>query len=121
MSRRGSGVAGGRHQVDAVFSALSDPTRREVIRRLSQEGPTTATELAGRLPVTRQAVSKHLRALEEAGLVASTAEGRSRRYRLTPGPLADAMGWMADVGAGWDERLEALRQHLADGRRPRLV
>jgi len=108
-------------EVDAVFSALSDSTRREVIRRLSEEGPTTATELAGLLPVTRQAVSKHLSALEEAGLVASTAEGRSRRYRLTPGPLADAMGWMTDVGAEWEERLDALRRHVADGGRRRPV
>ena len=102
-------------QVDAVFAALSDPTRRSVIRSLSERGPTTATELAGELPVTRQAVSKHLAALEEAGLVSSSVRGRSRRYRLTPGPLAEAMGWMADVGAQWDDRLEALRRHLMTG------
>jgi DNA-binding transcriptional ArsR family regulator len=99
--------------VDAVFAALSDPTRRGVIRALSEEGPSTVTELAARLPVTRQAVTKHLDALEDAGLVAATAEGRSRRYRLTPGPMTRAMSWMADVGAEWDERLEDLRRHLA--------
>lgn len=99
--------------VDAVFSALSDPTRRAVIRTLSEHGPSTVTELAARLPVTRQAVAKHLDALEEAGLVGSTARGRSRRYRLTPRPMTRAMAWMADVGAEWDERLEALRGHLA--------
>jgi DNA-binding transcriptional ArsR family regulator len=102
-------------RVDAVFSALSDPTRRAVIRSLSQDGPFTATELATRLPITRQAVSKHLAMLEEAGLVSATTEGRRRRYRLTPGPLGDAMGWMADVGAEWDERLEALRRHVERG------
>jgi DNA-binding transcriptional ArsR family regulator len=101
---------------DAVFSALSDPTRREVIRRLSQEGPTTLGELAAELPVTRQAVSKHLAVLEEAGLVDASGDTRRRRYRLTPGPLADAMGWMVDVGAGWDERLDALRRHVERGR-----
>jgi len=101
---------------DAVFSALSDPTRREVIRRLSQEGPTTLGELAAELPVTRQAVSKHLVVLEEAGLVQSWGETRRRRYRLTPRPLADAMGWMVDVGAEWDERLDALRRHVEQGR-----
>jgi DNA-binding transcriptional ArsR family regulator len=102
--------------VDAVFAALSDPTRRDVIRCLSEEGPVTATELADRIPVSRQAIAKHLSSLEEAGLVVSTVEGRSRRFRLTPGPMREAMGWMADVGAQWDDRLEALRRHLASRR-----
>jgi DNA-binding transcriptional ArsR family regulator len=100
------------HGIDPVFSALSDPTRREVIRHLSEDGPVTLGELAAELPVTRQAVAKHLAQLEEAGLVAASAEGRRRRYHLTPGPLADAMGWMVDVGAEWDDRLEALRRHV---------
>jgi DNA-binding transcriptional ArsR family regulator len=102
--------------VDAVFAALSDPTRREVIRALSDEGPVTATELAGRIPVSRQAIVKHLASLEDAGLVASALEGRNRRFRLTPGPMREAMGWMADVGAEWDDRLEALRRHLSNRR-----
>ena len=101
--------------VDSVFSALSDPTRRQVMRCLA-EGPTTATELAERVPVTRQAIAKHLTALEDAGLVASELDGRARRYRLTPAPLTEAMGWMADVGGEWDRRLAALRRHLDDGR-----
>jgi len=100
-------------RVDAVFSALSDPTRRAVMRSLSDDGPSTLAELAARLPVTRQAVAKHLEALADAGLVAASAEGRSRRYRLTPRPMTEAMAWMTDVGAEWDERLDALRQHLA--------
>lgn len=104
-------------RVDAVFSALSDPTRRAVIRSLSDDGPSTATELGDRLPVTRQAVAKHLDALEEAGLVTSVLAGRSRRYTLTPRPMTEAMAWMADVGAEWDERLESL-QRLFDRRRP---
>lgn len=95
-----------------VFSALSDPTRREVIRRLSEEGPITLGELAAELPVTRQAVSKHLIVLEEAGLVEASGDGRRQRYRLTPRPLGDAMGWMIDVGAEWDERLGSLRRHV---------
>jgi DNA-binding transcriptional ArsR family regulator len=101
--------------VGAVFTALSDPTRREVVRRLVGEVSFTVTELASELPVTRQAVAKHLAVLEEAGLVSATTQGRRRRYRLTPGPLTDAMGWMADVGAEWDERLAALRNHLRGG------
>lgn len=98
-------------RIDAVFSALSDPTRRQVIRCLS-EAPGTATELAGRLPVTRQAVAKHLAALDEAGLVTGERSGREVRYRLTPSPMTEAVGWMTEVGAEWDLRLEALRKHL---------
>lgn len=100
-------------RVDAVFSALSDATRREVMRSLSEQGPSTLAEIAARLPVTRQAVAKHLVALEDAGLVVSSAEGRGRRFRLTPTPMTEAMAWMADVGGEWDARLEALRDHLA--------
>jgi DNA-binding transcriptional ArsR family regulator len=104
-----------RRDPDIVFSALSDATRREVIRALSDRGPQTLSELAAELPVTRQAVAKHLAMLEEAGLIAAGGNNRRRSYRLTPGPLADAMGWMVDVGAEWDERLERLRQHVEGG------
>ena len=102
-------------RVDAVFAALGDPTRREVIRLLS-EGPSTATELSSDLPVSRQAVAKHLAALDEAGLVSAERSGREVRYHLTPGPMADAASWLGDVGARWDRRLEALRRHLDDRR-----
>ena len=97
----------------AVFEALADPTRREVVRRLAQGGPATATELAGELPVTRQAVAKHLATLAEAGLVSSDRQGRETRFSFTPEPLADAVSWMADVGGRWDSRLEALQRHLS--------
>jgi DNA-binding transcriptional ArsR family regulator len=99
-------------RVDSIFSALSDGTRRDVLRSLTEDGPSTSTELAARLPVTRQAISKHLELLEDAGLVEASPEGRARRFHVTPGPLTDAMGWMVNVGAEWDERLEALRRHL---------
>jgi DNA-binding transcriptional ArsR family regulator len=98
--------------MDRVFFALADPTRREVIRRLSQEGPVTVSDLARELPVTRQAVAKHLAALDEAGLLSAEQVGRRKRYQLIPGPLAEAIGWMAEVGSEWDERLHALRRHL---------
>ena len=101
-----------RDRVDDVFAALSDATRRQVITRLAAEA-MTATELADVLPVTRQAVTKHLAMLAEAGLVASQRAGREVRYRLTPGPMTDAMAWLADAGAEWDERLGRLRRHLA--------
>ena len=96
-----------------VFSALADPTRRRVLGYLAEHETATATELAGLLPVTRQAVAKHLAALGEAGLVVAERQGRETRYRLTPDPLTDAARWIADVGARWDERLDALRGHLA--------
>jgi DNA-binding transcriptional ArsR family regulator len=97
----------------AVFAALADPTRRRLIGELGVRGSATATELAAELPVTRQAVAKHLAALSSAGLVDGLRSGRETRYRLTPRPLEDAARWMAEVGAEWDERLEALRRHLA--------
>ena len=99
-------------RVGAVFQALADPTRRAVVTQLSRSEAVTATELAAGLPVTRQAVAKHLAALAEAGLVSSVREGREVRYRLTPSPMRDTMSWMAAVGAEWDDRLEALRRHL---------
>lgn len=92
-----------------VFAALADPTRRRVLDELSKKGAASATELAGAMPVSRQAVAKHLAQLEEAGLVAGERSGRERRFRLTPGPMTDAVSWMADVGSQWDRRLDALR------------
>ncbi len=103
----------------AVFSALSDPTRREVIRQLSHAGPTTLAQLAAELPVTRQAVSKHLLVLEEAGLVQVSGDTRRRQYRLTPRPLGDAQGWLQDIADEWDERLDALRRHVERAERSR--
>ena len=108
--------------VDAVFAALSDPTRRAVIGRLAQE-PASASRLAGELPVSRQAVAKHLAALDRAGLVAARREGRETRYTLDPAPLGEAMAWMASVGAQWDERLARLarRARSCGGRRAYAV
>lgn len=96
--------------VDSVFAALADPTRRRVLDEVGRRRSATATELAADLPVTRQAVAKHLGVLATAGLVDGRRAGRETRYRVTPAPLGDAIGWMAQVGAEWDERLERLRQ-----------
>src|ERR687897_3470096 len=93
--------------VDAVFAALADPTRRAVMDRLARE-PAGASRLAGELPVSRQAVAKHLAALDRAGLVAARREGRELNYALNPKPMGEAMAWMASVGANWDERLARL-------------
>ena len=75
-----------------VFSALADPTRRAVLRAVAGRGTATATELTSEIDVTRQAVAKHLRILEDAGLVAPERSGREQRYRVTPAPFTDAAG-----------------------------
>jgi DNA-binding transcriptional ArsR family regulator len=101
---------------DRVFNALADANRRYVLEALAERDTATATELAAELPVTRQAVAKHLAALNDAGLVERRREGRETRYELTPEPLGEAMEWMAGVGAEWDARLSALRKHLGQRR-----
>jgi len=102
--------------VTDVFAALADPNRRHLLETLARH-ESTATELAADLPVTRQAVAKHLAALREAGLVDARRAGRETRYRLTPGPLAGALAWIGEVGGAWDARLESLRRHLAESPR----
>lgn len=99
----------------AVFAALADPTRRRVVRILAEEGTATATDLAGRLAVTRQAVAKHFAALSDAGLVTARRQGRETRYQLTPAPLTEAMDWIAQIGVEWDTRLAALKAMLSEG------
>jgi DNA-binding transcriptional ArsR family regulator len=101
--------------VTDVFAALADPSRRRLLETLARR-EATATELAADLPVTRQAVAKHLAALRDAGLVDAQRSGRETRYRLTPGPLEDAVAWIAEVGDAWDARLDALRRHLGPAR-----
>jgi DNA-binding transcriptional ArsR family regulator len=102
----------------AVFGALSDPNRRALLTEIAAHPAATATELASRMPISRQAVLKHLNALTEAGLLDRTRTGREVRYRFTPGPLSDAVDWMTSVGAEWDERLAVLRRQLGAGARP---
>jgi DNA-binding transcriptional ArsR family regulator len=104
---------------DAVFAALSDGTRRSLYAELGERGEATATDLARDLPVTRQAVQKHLGTLSGAGLVASRRSGREVLYHPTPAPMSEAMAWMAEVGALWDERLAALERRLTEGRAAR--
>ena len=87
-----------------------------MLETLAQRGSATGTELAAELPVTRQAVAKHLAALTAAGLVEPSRVGRETRYRLTPERLAEATAWIDRVGAQWDERLAALRDNVARGR-----
>ncbi len=93
---------------DAVFAALADPTRRRLIETLAGGGSATASSLAAGLPITRQAVAKHLAALGRARLVRPRRVGRETRYTLDVAPLSDAAEWITLVGAEWDERLAAL-------------
>ena len=91
-----------------VFDALGDPTRRHIVEALSRQ-VASATQLAADLPVTRQAVAKHLAALREAGLVESRRQGRETLYSVNAEPLDAAAAWIVRVGGEWDERLERLR------------
>ncbi len=108
--------AGTEARVGAVFEALADPTRRAVLRDVAEHGPRTATELASGLPVTRQAVAKHLAVLREAGLVVPERAGRETRFSATVEPLADASRWLARTGDAWDGRLRRLAARAEGGR-----
>jgi DNA-binding transcriptional ArsR family regulator len=96
-----------------VFTALADPTRRALLATLAADGPATVTDLADRLPITRQAIAKHLVLLADAGLVTpEPGERRRVRYRLHSAPVQVAQQFLAALAHEWDDRLEALRGHL---------
>ena len=107
-------VAYSRLMID-VFHAVGDPTRRELLERLRRDGPQSLSELARGLPMTRQAVTKHLDLLEEAELVRRRVEGRRRMHELRGAPLRALDDWLAPFEAEWDERLGRLRAHLRRG------
>ena len=95
---------------DDLWSAVGDPTRRRMLDLLLAGGAGTATTLSERLPVTRQAVSKHLVVLDRVGLVHVTPAGRERRYQVDEAQLARAVAQLADVGATWDARLRRIKR-----------
>lgn len=95
---------------DDLWSAIGDPTRRQLVDLLLADGGGTATTLSGRLPVTRQAVAKHLGVLDRAGLVHATPSGRERRYEVDEAQLARAVAQLASVGAAWDARLTRIKR-----------
>jgi DNA-binding transcriptional ArsR family regulator len=98
---------------EQVFVALADPTRRSILAALASDGPATATDLATRLPITRQAIAKHLVLLTEAGLVtAEPGERRRVRYRLHSAPMQVAQQFLAALARDWDTNLDALQKHL---------
>jgi DNA-binding transcriptional ArsR family regulator len=101
-----------KRELDAVFSALADPTRRAIIDRLAA-GETSVSELAEPFDISLVAVTKHLRVLEDAGLLHHSKRGRVRFCRLSPEPLRSADDWLARYRAFWSTRLDALAAHLA--------
>jgi DNA-binding transcriptional ArsR family regulator len=98
---------------DAVFVALADPTRRRLLERLAS-GPRSATGLAARFPLTRQAVVKHLGALADAGMVAKHRHGREVRYQLQSAPLGEASDWLTTLSARWEHRLLRLKRYVEE-------
>ncbi|CCF64075.1 ArsR/SmtB family transcription factor [Nocardia cyriacigeorgica] len=98
---------------EQVFTALADPSRRAILAELASAGPATATDLAARLPITRQAIAKHLALLSDSGLVIpEPGERRRVRYRLHSAPMQVAQQFLAALARDWDGRLEVLKDHL---------
>jgi DNA-binding transcriptional ArsR family regulator len=95
--------------VDEVLAALADPTRRRLLDVLAARSAASATELAGELPVTRQAVVKHLAVLDAAGLVTGRRLGREVRYEVRSAALDATARWMASLAADWDRRLARIK------------
>ena len=96
--------------VDSVFAALADPTRRQLLDLLGAEGELTATTLAERLPISRQAVVKHLAVLDAAGLVSGSRVGREVRYSVRPAALNATARWMDALALDWDRRLATIKR-----------
>jgi DNA-binding transcriptional ArsR family regulator len=97
-------------ELDQLWSAVGDPTRRRMLDVLLDRGEATATVLAGELPVTRQAVAKQLAVLDRAGLVEGRRQGREMRYAIRPQRLSAATRSMAQVATEWDARLSAIKR-----------
>jgi DNA-binding transcriptional ArsR family regulator len=95
---------------DDLWSAIGDPTRRRMLDLLLQAGDGTATTLSQQMPVTRQAVAKHLGVLDRVGLVRATPAGREKRYRVDDAQLARAAAQLSSVGSAWDARLQRIKR-----------
>ena len=101
-------------QLDATFSALADPTRRAILARLAEDGEVTVNALAEPFPVSVQAISKHLKVLERAGLITRGRTAQLRPSRLEGAPLRDAADWLEQYREVWEGRLDRLALHLKD-------
>ena len=103
---------------EGVFAALADPTRWRVLSLLGERGESTATSLAGELPVSRVAVVKHLAVLDRAGLVQGRRAGREVRYTVRTEPLDATARWMAGVASQWDARLATIKRMAEESPNP---
>lgn len=103
MSRQGAAV---------TFWALSDPVRLEILDHIADGTATTVTRLAASMPITRQAVTRHVQTLSEAGLVTGHKDGREQHYTVTRAPLDEAAGWLTSRAAAWDRTLERLASYV---------
>jgi DNA-binding transcriptional ArsR family regulator len=101
-------------QLDRSFSAFAHPVRRAIVARLAL-GPATVGEATGGLGVSKPAVTKHLKVLEEAGVVRRAVKGRTHRLSLEPQPLGDASEWLERHRLLWEAKFDAVERHLADG------
>ncbi len=100
--------------MDTIFSAVADPTRRQILERLRAHGPLSIKQLADPLPISRQAVTKHLDTLLNSGLVEMRKVGRERMHFLNPTPLQELEDWLRPYSEAWDRRLARLQQHLEE-------
>jgi DNA-binding transcriptional ArsR family regulator len=98
----------------ATLSALADPTRQQILELLSSHGALSASALAGRLPITRQAIAKHLHVLEAAGLVRPVRDGREVRFEVVASGAAEAAAWLTATAGRWQQRIDRLRR-LVEG------
>ena len=110
MSATASSTGGSAGVDDDLWSAVGDPTRRRMLDLLLVQGEATATTLGRQLPVSRQAVAKHLGVLDRVGLVHATAAGRERRYRVDEAQLGRAVSQLTAVGSAWDTRLQRIKR-----------
>ena len=102
-------------QLDNTFHAVSDPTRRAILKMLTNR-QARVTEIAKSFPVSLNAISKHLKVLEQAGLIHREIKGRDHIFQLDPDPLKEASDWFASYRQFWEERLEAMERHIIRNR-----
>ena len=102
----------GEAETASLFDALGDPNRLRIVIRLADGGPSSTSQVAQGIPVTRQAVTKHLLALESAGLVESARRGRERVWTMRPQPLTEASEYLIAISRRWDQAIDRLREFV---------
>lgn len=98
--------------METIFTAIADSTRRQMLERLRREGALSVKQLSEPMTVSRQAVTKHLDVLRNAGLIMVERQGRERFHRLQPKPLQAVDDWLRPYAQAWDQALDRLRHHL---------